>query len=140
MEISLLFNFLRNSLKKQIEKSYLKIKQLLCVEAPKYSFQTNKVSQYLFFSAYQINRVLWGICLSGYGKVHAAQRAAQAKAKRVGSFHVTFPPMVVLCLVYKNGLSFQVRERMISAFRLKLKLFYTIFEVLLWQPSYSPTL
>ena len=117
-----------------------------------------------FFSAYQVNRVLWGICLSGYGKVHAAQRAAQAKAKRValsfhvqwltwktqnfshlcsfeiGSFHVTFPPMVVLCLVYKNGLSFQVRERMISAFRLKLKLFYTIFEVLLWQPSYSPTL
>ena len=58
----------------------------------------------------------------------------------IGSFHVTFPPMVVLCLVYKNGLSFQVLERMISAFRLKLKLFYTIFEVLLWKPSYSPTL
>ena len=113
-----------------------------------------------FFSAYQVNRVLWGICLSGYGKVHAAQRAAQAKAKRVAlSFHVQWLTWKTqnfshfcwfiscnrssnggLVLGVKNDLSFQVRERMISAFRLKLKLFYTIFEVLLWQPSYSPTL
>ena len=158
MQVSLLFNFLRNSLKKQIEKYDLKIRQLWFIEAPKYSFQTNKMSRYLF-STYQINIVLRGVCLLAMSKFMLRKSLCKPKHRmllflsmfggylgKLETFHASV--LFEMCLFRVTFLRYwsccwclQERYQLLGAwkndisFQIEAQAVWQYLRVLLWQPS-----
>ena len=158
MQVSLLFNFLRNSLKKQIEKSDLKIRQLWFIEAPKYSFQTNKMSRYLF-STYQINIVLRGVCLLAMSKFMLRKSLCRPKHRmllflsmfggylgKLETFHASV--LFEMCLFRVTFLRYwsccwclQERHQLLGAWKndisvqIEAQAVWQYLRVLLWQPS-----